>query len=317
MQAATINPPVTYSGTPLVIPEDENKIRLEAPRYVFCIGDFIEQKDKRQLASAGGWTGGLKIGQNESTGAPTMWRSKGIINRAVFTPLEAQATQAHDDIDTRADSRFQGIHQVGDIWLRQVLPGRDIAYVTDNEHREMGVVEISQLADVAFGLGLAQELNRKFFPELDKWLDGTEPFPTLLSDYETLIQTAKVNSDMELITQEEMMESVRRFTQYANAQIEANYQAIQRSRLVDMGGFGVKWSARTRLFAEQLGRTLEDDIASKVAETKNTDETALRAREIELREETNRIEREKLELLKMEFEAKSKVAEVVETKKGK
>jgi hypothetical protein len=311
MQTATvINPPIQYNQRSIQVPTDDTRVRLEAPRYVFCIGDFIEAGDKRQLRSVGGWAGGLKIGNSETEGAPTMWRSNYIINRACFTPMETVATKAKADIDTKADSRFPGVYQVGeDEWVRQIFPGNDIIHLTDASFQEMGLVEISQLADTPFDLGVAQSLNRHFFPELDNWLGGKEAFPVLISDYITIIQKAPIETDAQAVTQNEMLESARNFTRYAEAQIEKNYQAIQRSRLTDMGGYGVKWSARTKLFAEQLGRTLEEDIASQIIPVDT------KAKELELQEEANRLKREELEFLKAKWEMEAKQKEA--TKKDK
>jgi hypothetical protein len=307
MQTQTaLNPPITYNtGTVPQVPVDDAKVRLEATRYVACIGDFIEPGDKRQLASAGGWSGGLKVGASETEGAPTMWRSNYIINRACFTPLEVVATKAKADIDVTPSSRFPGVYQVGeDEFLRQIVPGRDMAHLNDDSFRVMGVVELTELADVDFGLGKAQALNRLFFPDLDKWLAGQEDFPILISDYETLINKAQVKSDSEAITQDQLLESARRFTIYANNQIEMNYQQIQRSRLVDMGGYGVRWSKRTKLFADQLGRTLEDDIASKVQEVASSDNADM----IAVQRQANELKLRELELLEQRFKAEAKEA---------
>lgn len=241
-----------------------------------------------------------------------MWRSNFIINRACFTPLEVVATKADAGIDTKAESRFPGVYQIGeDEWLRQIYPGNDIQLLTDQSYREMGVVELSQLADTPFNLGTAQELNRKFFPELDNWLSGNEqsPFPVLISDYVTMVERVNPTSDLEAITQSEILESAQRFTVYANNQIEANWQAIQRSRLTDMGGYGVKWKARTKLFAEQLGRTLEEDTSSQAIPVDTKSE------ELKLQAEANELKRRELDLLEQKFKAEAQIKEATKEKK--
>ncbi len=243
-----------------------------------------------------------------------MWRSNYIINRACFTPLEVVATEADAGIDKGqhdAKTRFPGVYQVDeDKWLREILPGNDIQLLVDSSHREMGVVELSQLADTPFDLGTAQNLNRRFFPELDAWLSGNEttPFPVLISDYVTMVERVSPTSDLEAITKDEILESARRFTTYASNQIETNFQLIQQSRQGNMSGYSVKWSKRTKMFAEQLGRTLEEDIASQVIPVDT------KSKELELQEESNRLKREELEFLKLKFEAESKVKQVTEKK---
>jgi hypothetical protein len=307
MQTATVNPPIRYNQSALQIPRDEGKVRLEAPRYVFVLGDFIEPADKRQLRDIGGWTGGLKIGSSPNEGAPTMWRTNYIINRGVFVPLETAATTANEDMKPKDMPSVKTVGQdaAGNpINVREVLPGNDILLLQGDSFRQQGVVEITQLQDKPFNQ--AQELNRFFFPELDRWLEGSTAFPELLSDYVDIIRGARVESDAQAITQAEMIEAAQKFETYARAQIEANRQAVLQGRTTNMGGFSFKWSERTRMFAKQLGITLEDDniyTNTTIAANGQIEDPTIKARELELKEESNRIEREKLELLKLQYES--------------
>jgi hypothetical protein len=309
IQTATVNPPVRYNENTLTFPKDETKVSLEIPRYVFEIGDFIEPGDKRQLRGIGGWTGGIRIGPSSTEGAPTMYASNYIINRACFTPLQVANIRAKMD-ESPAD--VKSIRKVGEdeqgnpINLHEILPGSDMLLLGDDSHRQQGIVEITALRGVLFGAGEAQALNRIFFPDLDAWLGGETEFPVLLNDYINLIRAVRPNSDREAITQEEMLESGRRFETYARNQIEENRQAIARTRQTDMGGFGVRWSERTRLFARQLGIALEDDNAFIPQKEDKSQEIEMRAREIAAQEKANELKLIELELLQKRLEAETK-----------
>jgi hypothetical protein len=298
MQAA--NQPISYDEAVLRVPEDEGKIREEANRYVFSIGDFIQPSDKRQIE--GGWAGGLKIGNSQVQGAPTMWRTKYIINRAVITPLETRAVTPIAGCDPEVDKK---VTKYGDDeFLRTIVPGRDMMYLTDEEFLKMGVVEISSLVDKDFSE--SRTLNRHFFPELDKWLGGTAEMPVALEDYKTIIESASIENDIQAVTQEEMLRSVRQFETYATEQIEKNFQIIEWVRSSNMGGYTVGWSQRTRLFAQQLGVTLKDDRAyggsTKVDLRPNDTVPAdLKIREIEAQEKANELKLLELEILKQRF----------------
>jgi hypothetical protein len=314
MQTATVNQPISYTENAPQLPEDEGKIREEANRFVFSIGDFIQPGDKRQIE--GGWAGGLRIGSSQVQGAPTMWRTNYIINRAVITPLETRAVMPFAGADPEVDKK---VIKVGDdVYLRQIVPGRDIMYLTDEEFTKMGVVEISQLADKDFLESRA--LNRHFFPELDNWLSGKTEMPVALNDYRTIIEAAKIENDVHAITQDEMLRSVRSFETYATEQIEKNFQIIEWVRSSKMGGYTVGWSQRTRLFAQQLGVTLKDDRAyggSTQVDLKPNDTVPadLKIREIEAMEKANELRMRELEILEQKLKAESEIKQV--TKKEK
>lgn len=286
--------PIRYSERATQMPVDQDKVRLEANRYVFCLGDFLEPHDKRLVV--GGWAGGVWIGASEDNGAPTMWRTNHVINKAVFTPLEPIAIQP------KADYRDRDGKQV---LQREVLPGNDIVFVADESHREMGIVELTKLADKPFSY--AQEVNRKFFPDLKKWLAGETPIPTLLNDYRGIVSQVKAVTEEDIVTKSEILESARLFEVYAKDQIERNRQAIERSRKTDMGGFTIGWHQRTRLFARQIGITLEDDNVYTQVTSGGEAVDPNKERELKLQEEANELKRRELELLEQRWKAESTV----------
>lgn len=297
------------------MPQDAG-VDLRASRYVFCLGDFIEPGDKRQLRDIGGWMGGLRIAGSDTEGAPSMWRSHYIIYRATFTPLESIVIPAKADI---RDERL--VKKLGNEFVMEVLPGQDMHLLGNESYRQQGVVEITALRDKIWNTGIAQDLNKIFFPDLEKWQSGTEDFPTLLSDYETIVEKVRPESDEIAQTRDQILESGRIFRAYASGQIEMNRQMVLQSRVKDMGGKTIRWSNRTRMFADQLGQTLEDDnvqgrekiVIRGDGVIRDPEVEALKTREIEAQEEANRLKKQELELKMKEYEEKAK--EETKTKK--
>lgn len=269
--------PITYQNEAVAMPPKESYPK-EAVRYVACLGDFIVPQDKIQLASVGARSGGLRVGASDTEGCPTMFRTDFMIRRGCFTPLEPTA------IATRTDERNIDGKSIGQ---RQALPGDDMSLLSDDSHREMGIVEITPLRGEVWGTQKAINLNRHFFPDLDAWLNGTKQFPTLLKDYEEIVSTAVTDTDELYTIQQELLNGARVFRQYAQNQIDHNRARIEATKAIDMAGFTVGWQPRTRLFAEQLGVTLEDEreIKSSTVTTTDSEEMLdLRKKEIALKE---------------------------------
>lgn len=232
-----------------------------------------------------------------------MWRTNYYIYRATFTPLESRA------INPKADMRDSNHNHVS---LVEAFPGDDCSYLTDEHYRRMGVVELSQLRNELWHSGKPLDLNKLFFPEIEAWQAGKE-FPTLLSDYVTLVQKVRAESDTIAITKDEILRSASSFKEYALDQIEKNRQMLNQMRTKDTAGFTMGWNPRTRLFAEQVGVKLEDDTVfnqpeqltvSGQGQIANSVNTEQKAKELELQEEANRLKREELEFLKAQYAAK-------------
>lgn len=290
--------PFVFEHEPTVLPP-RDAVRLDLPRYVFCLGDFIEPNDKIQLMSLHSWIGGLRIGSSTNEGAPTMVRTNHIIYRGMFTPLELTAIPAHADVRTTETVMNGG--------KMNIMPGHDIKFLTSDDYSEMGVVEISALSGEPFATGAVERLNNTFFPDLAKWRTLEMEMPTLLADWVDLIRSVKASDQVVEQTRNEMLTSATRFNVYARKQIEINRQRIMQTRSIDTGGFTVGWSARSRLFASQLDIVLEDDnvyrenrdkirIASSGEVQNSAELDDLRRRDVESREEANRIARESLEM---------------------
>jgi hypothetical protein len=231
------------------------EIPLEAVRYVACLADFIVPGDKAQLRGLGARAGGYRVGLNDIGGCPTMWRRKGMLLRGIFTSLEKTVVTTHAD-EKHDKGPVEDAVPVGE---RIKYPASDITYLTDGDFYQMGVTELSVLRGHEWTDGLAKELNRHFFPDINLWRAGDKPFPTLLSVYEDLIGSAAVLTDEHAVTQGELLDSIRRSRIWMIDHIEANRAIIQSTRNVNMGGASFKWSDKSRLFAAQLDVVLENE----------------------------------------------------------
>jgi len=246
--------------------ERRDQVRRDATRWVFSAGDFIEPLHKIQLKSLGVRSGGLRLGHSDTEGCPSMWRTNYVIRRGLFTPLETTATTVRaTDAPPKAGDMPRYIDNSVSIRgaaaqpVRSIYPADDLATLTSDSYREMGIVEIPVLAGVEWDAGVAQTLNKRFFPELDRWLSGEADFPTKLADYEDLIKALNPESETEMVAQEQMLESARQFRSYALNVIEYNRSRIEATRSIDMGGYSFHWSNRAKLFADQLGIALENE----------------------------------------------------------
>lgn len=291
--------PIPFNNEVVSIKPKHN-VRKDAPRYVACLGDFMQPSDKQALRDLGTRSGGLRVGPSETEGCPTMWRTNFIIRRGCFTPLELTGVLTKlDEVDKDAKKNQLVINgkDAPPLPSKNVFPSDDIGTLTDDSFRSMGVVELSKLIDVQWGESIAQKLNKHFFPEMKLWLDGVAEFPTLLKDYETLIRKAVIENDVHDTTQRELMESARVFRAYATRQIEQNRSRIMSTREKDMGGFSYQWEERTRLFAAQLSITLEKEDSIRPQEEAGPD----RSREVAAMEEANTLKREELEMKREEI----------------
>lgn len=271
--------PIQYKNDSVAMPPKETYPK-EAIRYVACLVDFIIASDKIQLASVGARSGGLRVGASDTEGCPTMFRTDYMIRRGCFTPLEPTAVVARSDERT-IDNKWVG--------QRQALPGNDMMLLGDDSYREMGVVELTSLRKEPWGTNKAMDLNRHFFPEIDEWLSGVKAFPTLLAEYEEIVRNAQIATEEHQILQQELLNSARIGRQYMLNQIQANRARIEATKAIDMAGFTIGWQPRTRLFAEQLGITLENEneikaVQTTVTNTESPEMISLKERELALKE---------------------------------
>jgi hypothetical protein len=276
-----------YQGDgPKVISRQD--INRELSRYIFCIGDHIEPKDKRAFQSQAGHMGGIWISPNEFDGAPCLRRTNYMAIRAGICPLENVSLQKRADhiSASKSDEQFlsgKNVPAGARGYIRYA--GEDANFLGNNRFRDLGLVEIPTLVGVEWSTGLVRALNLHFFPDYDNWLQRREKIPVLISDMETLIQAGMrgaLNETQEQVG-EAMLESATLFRSYASQQIEKNRQIIMSLRSKDTGGMVFGWTNKVRLFADQLGVKLEDESNLRGSDSSSTEVIELMKADQELR----------------------------------
>lgn len=276
-----------------------NKIdpNREKTRYVLCMGNHLEPVDQKGFLPMGAYMGGLWVGHSEVEGAPTMRRTNYLCYRGGITPLETRPIPKKADHKAREqqDETFMTGHDVPPGTRGYlVYAGDTLNFLQNDSFRPMGVVEIVALQFLPWEQSNALTIQQHFFPDWTKWLRGVDAakIPTLLRDWEGLVQSGIERGKGIAVIEsvgEAMMESARLFRQYASSHIERNRQQIMAKRSVDSGGFYVAWSGRSKLYASQLGVSLEREDDLRPATVQSTGDPGLIA---EFREERKMRERQ-------------------------
>lgn len=284
-------------------------------RYVVCMGDHIETRDKFALQDVGAKLGGVKIGLSETEGCPTLRRTSGMILRGAIAPMETVvlAKRADQRSADGNESYIAGTNSRG----YTVYPGDDIGFLLSDNFKSFGIVEITALRGKGWDTQMALAVQKHFFPEWAKWLGDDEECPKLLSDWEDFVKRGQQLAPTAVIAMigDEMLESARLFRQYALDYIEKNRQAILSKRASDTGGFYVSWSNRARLYANQLGIVLEDE--NKIAENNvsnngSTNEVLVELmKDRELRMAELELQKQQIALLQNAITPKEKVEQPV------
>lgn len=277
----------------------------DVPRYIFCMGDHIEAKDKISFNSL---IGGIWVGSSEVEGAPTMRRTNFMIHTCGIIPLETTAIgkKADHQAEKKSDEQLLiGKGVPAGTRGYTVYAGDTLAFLQSDRFRPLGVVELTHLAGKDWTLGIAEKFQRFYFPEWVSWKSGAKPFPTRLQDREAYVREAMAKAGAgspEASVGIEMLESSRLFSQFAQKYIERNRQVIMSNRSTNTGGFFFGWTEKSRLFAEQLGIKLEDEAGLRKEDsssTSNPDLVEAMKADQELRREEMAAQREQIKLLTM------------------
>ena len=234
----------------------------ELTRYLFCIGDHIEPRDKQNLMAP---VGGMWIGHSEVEGAPTMKRTRFMLHTCGVTPLENVSIPKKADhrAEKKSEENFLiGKGVPGGTRGYMVYAGDSLNYLQNDRFRPQGIVEIFQLMGKEWATGIAEKIQLFFFPDWFAWLRKSKPFPKTIDDRVSIVREAMLKADGDPVLTgigDLMLESARLFTQFGSSHIERNRQMIQSMRNTNMGGFYIGWTEKTRLFALQLKLRLEDE----------------------------------------------------------
>ena len=252
-----------------LVADDKLGVPLEATRYIFTPGDYLDPARKDQLEH-------LRRGGDELLSNPCVRRTTNrFLPKCAITPLEFWGEELAWDlfpkegISVRAPVKLRGIEKresapnsriFPELFFYPHYPGELIRDAIDAGHEPRGIVEISQLRTVPWESGEAQAAQEIIFP--NGWA-----VPVQLRLVEEQIQRAADanGSDIKDIAGE-MFIACEQFRRYAMTIIgKENTQIAQ--RMVHQHVYS--YSPKCRALAEQLEIKLvastQDTVGSEVA----------------------------------------------------
>lgn len=278
---AILATPIIDESLPTFV--DDAGVRLEATRYIWFPGDVLgsrrksEMKNLRALAiKVNGEPFAPMINGGDELGHPCLLRTKGVIPRAFFTPVETAAIfmpaelmpagartirPVVDDAFGQAQSR----HVVS--W-RDALPGMKVfpgeslpvmLGVTRNDQGlSRGHVEITGLQDVEFDDLEKAGFQRFFFPEYPK-------LPVTLRGIEELITKAIGETSETSLRQigEEMLSGCEQFRNWAMDRIGEEENLVRTGTTEQ--GYTYRFSDVVESLMTQLEYTRQDRSVAEMA----------------------------------------------------
>jgi hypothetical protein len=264
MATAVLATPIIDESMPVFT--DDEAVSKSATRYLFFPGDVIAPRRKRELREMTGF--GVKFDANankvfplysaggEEINSPCLLRTKGVLPRCMFTPLEIAAVWLPPELIPAGAETFEGFPQAGARWHEtlpgvKAFPGEQIrsilTWANNDQGQSKGVVEIAALRDWSWTDVVGRGVQRFFFPEYPK-------LPVTLRGVEEAILTAhsqtKDGSDFRSIA-EEMLSACEQFRLWAMDRIKFE------QTLVATGTMKEGWTYRFSDVAEQLMAQLE------------------------------------------------------------
>lgn len=252
-----------------LVADDKLGVPLEATRYIFTPGDYLDPARKDQLAH-------LKRGGDELLSNPCLRRTTNrFLPKCAITPLEFWGEELAWDlfpkegISVRAPVKLRGVEKresapnsriFPELFFYPHYPGELIRDALDAGHEPRGIVEISQLRAVPWESGEAQAAQETFFPS--NWI-----VPVQLRLVEEQIgRTADKNGSDIKDMASEMLTACEQFRRYAmNIIGRENTQIAQRV----MHQHVYSYSPKCRMLAEQLevklAASTQDTIGTEIA----------------------------------------------------
>lgn len=267
MSAAELSLYTNLNDELTLVADDKLGVPLEATRYIFTPGDYLDPARKDQLEH-------LHRGGDELLSNPCVRRTTNrFLPKCAITPLEFWGEELAWDlfpkegISVRPPVKLKGVRKqesagriFPELFFYPHYPGELIRDALDAGREPRGVVEITQFQAVPWESGEAQAAQEVIFPS--SW-----PIPTQLRLVEEQIQRAADTngSDIKSIT-DEMLTACEQFRRYAMTIIgRENTQIAQ--RVVHMHTYS--YSPKCRMLADQLeiklAASTQDTVGVEVA----------------------------------------------------
>jgi hypothetical protein len=248
---------------------DDDAVPKDAVRWLFFPGDALGPRRKREMKdltgfgiqSSNGDAFRLYSNGGEEINTPCLLRTKGVLPRALLTPLETAAVWTPPDLIPEGTPTFRGTFTEGAKWTNvlpgvKTFPGESIGAVLtaarNDQGNSKGVVEIEALRTVTWDQVVAERLQSLFFP---LW----PQLPPTLRELSESIEAGKRNTGERDLREigDEMLSACDQFRLWAMERIKFE------ETLVQVGTTKDGWTYRLSDVAEQLMAQLEITPQSK------------------------------------------------------
>lgn len=275
----------------------KNAIKRDIPRYTILAGDLLIESKKRSfqmfadIELGGNWYPLRQI--------PCLYPFQGFVTRGRITPLLKTTQKAQGAEQIVAEKKGDGA-VVGEGENERPLNGvfrpvfpYDSMLSLQSIGGNSGVVFVPELEGIEWNSGIVQQIQNFI---LDGWGSPGFALPTLLSEFESIIEKRSRNTGESLIKAvcARYIESANTFRVFANAEIDKNLLSVDQNR-VQQSGHHQPITEQSRLYAAQLGRSLDADrtvvVQAQGTQVSDADrdlrerELAVRERELALKEQ--------------------------------
>lgn len=262
---------------------DDVGVRLEATRYLWFPGDVLGSRRKQEMRHLhaiairlDGQPFPVMMNGGDEVGNPCVLRTKGVIPRAFFTPVENAAVFLPVDLMPAGartvrpvvDDSFLRSHSQHVVQWREALPGMRVypgeampAILTalrNDQGLSRGVVEISHLQDVEYPDIEKSGFQSFFFPSFPQ-------LPPTLSGLEAMIRKAIDGTSETMLREmgEEMLLGCEQFRIWALDRI-GEEENLVRTGTTD-GGYTYRFSEVAESLMTQLEYTRQDRSVAEMA----------------------------------------------------
>lgn len=252
-----------------LISDDAMGVPVEATRYIFTPGDYLDPARKDQLAH-------LKRGGDELLSNPCLRRTTNrFLPKCAITPLEFWGEELAWDlfpkegISVRPPVKLRGMGKQNsapnsrifpELFFYPHYPGELIRDAIDAGNEPRGVVEITQLQTVPWESGEAQAAQEVIFPA-----DWVLPVQLRLIEEQIGRAADKNGSDIKNIAGE-MLTACEQFRRYGlNIIGRENTQIAQRVMHMHVYSYSPKCRALADQLEVKLVASTQDTVGSEVA----------------------------------------------------
>lgn len=281
-----------------------NAINRDTPRYVLYAGDRMPPATKRNFADKPGVNLGGEL--YSLIDVPTLWKFQGFLSRGRLTPLLKHAVIAFDaeEIVKKKAKEVAEIRTSTDQVIsmpevrRTVFPWDGLQTLMQEVNQRRGATHVAALDGIEWNAGIVQEIQRHFFPNWAELESGSGELPFTVNAFRRHIESRIAASSESTIQNvgAAYMEAIEKFEIFANRTVDSAVDGVRRG--MNEKGWSQTYTDYHRHLAAQIEKDLDNSpkvivqggaSAPAPAQGMSEAEIALKTREIEAMEESNRL----------------------------